>query len=168
MFPVFPDEKAFCRSCISGDAPCQICGVKIWSRAFLYFFEGTACFHYRNRLMQKAPHLIDYFNSVDQQNGTLTVGKRRESRHLPPEEALGEIKFLSDFCPPSTTAWEKRVALDNERGISVTRSSGANLRSKGENIAGRGWVHDRMVKGRLDRRLQISPPIDHENSLGFD
>ena len=65
MYPVFEGEEAICSKCMSDHSPCEICRDKIWNRGFLGFFEGTACFHLRNLLTQKAPHMVEFFNSLD-------------------------------------------------------------------------------------------------------
>lgn len=109
MYPVFENEPVICGNCMTDNTPCEICGDKIWNRGFLCFFEGNTCFHYRNLLIQRAPHLVEFFDSTDRSfietshEGTPAISAiDKLLRPWLTEESLRRFNSLSGISYPKT------------------------------------------------------------------
>ena len=64
--PFYADEGAFCLPCIMNESPCEVCGNTVLNPESTGWFTGNFCCHQRNLLLQRAPHMKDFFYPRDQ------------------------------------------------------------------------------------------------------
>ena len=181
MYPVFEREEAICSNCMSDGSPCNICGLIIWNRGFLGFFEGIACFHYRNFLVQRAPHMVMFFDSDDRSlsgitsEGTPAIAEIDEPQlPLRTEQSLRQIDSQSNIFHQETQDRGEGDVKDDEPSKfadTATGSSSHKTRAERKRTAKSllGRPEKQGESGQLARRVRprVSAPLDIGNSLGF-
>ena len=139
MYPTDTGEKAFCPQCISRGVPCEICGETIWHRLDAGIVKGVACFHHRNFLIQRAPHMIDFFYPANRSSSALPQDRTpvaaegtKLNKPLPlvpwaePPRFVPKGESLFDVFSLRTSADHKGIMEVNDRSTSRWYDAGGN------------------------------------------